>query len=135
MATITGHKGSLRDSAGNLIGELTSFALTITQNSEQHNAFGDAWIDTTATNKNWSVEGSGMYDPDDTYQDALVDEVITGDSVYSIEVRPEGNTTGDTNFTGSITLGEVGIEASSEGVIGFSFSGQGSGAITKGTVA
>jgi len=135
MATVTGHKGSLRDSAGNLIGELTSFTLTITQNSEQHNAFGDAWIDTTATNKNWSVEGSGMFDPDDTYQDALVDEVITGDSVYSIEVRPEGNTTGDTNFTGSITLGEVGIEASSEGVIGFSFSGQGSGAITKGTVA
>ena len=135
MATIKGYNGSLRDSAGNLIGELTSFTLTITQNSEQHNAFGDAWLDTTATNKSWSVEGSGMYDPDDTYQDALVDEVITGDSVYSIEVRPEGNTTGDTNFTGSITLGEVGIEASSEGVIGFSFSGQGSGAITKGTVA
>jgi len=135
MATITGHKGSLRDSAGNLIGELTSFALTITQNSEQHNAFGDAWIDTTATNKNWSVEGSGMFDPNDTYQSAIVTEVISGDSVYSIEVRPEGDTTGDDNYTGSITLGEVGIEASSEGVIGFSFSGQGSGAITKGTVA
>jgi len=135
MATIKGYNGSLRDSAGNLIGELTSFTLTITQNSEQHNAFGDAWIDTTATNKNWSVEGSGMFDPNDTYQSAIVTEVISGDSVYSIEVRPEGDTTGDDNYTGSITLGEVGIEASSEGVIGFSFSGQGSGAITKGTVA
>lgn len=135
MATIKGYNGSLRDSTGSLIGELTSFTLSITQNSEQHNAFGDAWMDTTATNKSWSVEGSGMYDPSDTYQSALVTEVLTGDSVYSIEVRPEGNTTGDENFTGSITLGEVGIEASSEGVIGFSFSGQGSGAITKGTVA
>ena len=66
MATVKGYNGSLRDSAGNLIGELTSFTLTITQNSEQHNAFGDAWIDTTATNKNWSVEGSGMFDPNDT---------------------------------------------------------------------
>jgi hypothetical protein len=135
MATIKGYNGSLRDSAGNLIGELTSFTLSITQNSEQHNAFGDEWIDTTATNKSWSVEGSGMYDPDDTYQSAIVTEVISGDSVYSIEVRPEGNTTGDDNFTGSITLGEVGIEASSEGVIGFSFSGQGSGALAKGTVS
>ena len=135
MATIKGYNGSLRDSSGNLIGELTSFTLSITQNSEQHNAFGDEWIDTTATNKNWSVEGSGMYDPDDTYQTALVTEVISGDSVYSIEIRPEGDTTGDDNYTGSITLGEVGIEASSEGVIGFSFSGQGSGALAKGTVS
>jgi len=135
MATIKGYNGSLRDSSGNLIGELTSFTLSITQNSEQHNAFGDEWIDTTATNKNWSVEGSGMYDPDDTYQTALVTEVISGDSVYSIEIRPEGDTTGDDNYTGSITLGEVGIEATSEGVIGFSFSGQGSGALAKGTVS
>jgi hypothetical protein len=135
MATIKGYNGSLRDSSGNLIGELTSFTLSITQNSEQHNSFNDEWIDTTATTKSWSVDGSGMYDPDDTYQNALVDEVISGDSTYSIEVRAEGNTTGDENFTGSITLGEVSIDASSEGVIGFSFSGQGSGALTKGTVA
>ena len=135
MATIKGYNGSLRDSSGNLIGELTSFSLTITQNSEQHNSFGDEWIDTTATNKSWSVDGSGMYDPDDTYQNALVNEVISGDSTYSIEVRSEGNTTGDENFTGSITMGDVTIDASSEGVIGFSFSAQGNGAITKGTVA
>ena len=134
MATVKGYNGSLRDGSSNLIGELTSFTLSITQNSEQHNSFGDEWLDTTATNKGWSVEGSGMYAPDDTYQTAIVTEVISGDSVYSIEVRPEGDTSGDDNYTGSITLEEVGIEASSEGVIGFSFSGTGTGAITKGTV-
>ena len=134
MATIKGYNGSLRDTSGNLIGELTSFTLNITQNTENHNSFNDEWVDTTATTKTWSVDGSGMYAPDDTYQNALVDEVISGDSTYSIEVRAEGNTTGDENFTGSITLGEVSIDASSDGVIGFSFSGQGSGALTKGTV-
>jgi len=134
MATIKGYNGSLRDTSGNLIGELISFTLNITQNTENHNSFNDEWVDTTATTKTWSVDGSGQYDPDDTYQNALVDEVISGDSTYSIEVRSEGNTTGDENFTGSITLGEVSIDASSEGVIGFSFSGQGSGALTKGTV-
>ncbi len=135
MAVIKGHKGSLRDGSGNKVGELTSFSLSVTQNSEQHNALGDEWANTTATNKSWTVEGSGMYDPDDTYQAAIVDEVITGDAVYSVECRAEGDTTGDVAYTGSIVIGEVGIEASSEGVIAFSFSGQGSGALTKGTVA
>ena len=135
MATITGYNGSLRDSAGNLIGELSSFDLTITQNSETHSSFNDAWTDTTATNKGWTVDAAGQYDPDDTYQNALVDEVISGDSTYSIEVRPEGNTTGDTNFTGSITLSDIGIQANSDGVIGFSFSGTGTGALAKGTVS
>jgi hypothetical protein len=135
MAVIKGHKGSLRDGSGNKVGELTSFSLSVTQNSEQHNALGEEWANTTATNKSWTVEGSGMYDPDDTYQAAIVDEVITGDAVYSIECRAEGDTTGDVAYTGSIVIGEVGIEASSEGVIAFSFSGQGSGALTKGTVA
>jgi len=109
--------------------------LNITQNTEQHNAFGDEWIDTTATSKGWSVDGSGMYDPDDTYQNALVDEVISGDSSYSIEVRAEGDTTGDENFSGTIIMGDVSIEAASDGAIGFSFSGQGHGALTKSTVA
>ena len=135
MATIKGYNGSLRDSAGVVIGELTSYTLSVTQNSEQHNAFGDAWLDTTATNKSWSVEGSGMYDPDDTQQTAIVDEVLTGDAVYSIEMRAEGDGVGDDKFTGSIVLGDISIEASSEGVIGFSFSGQGTGALTKGAVA
>jgi len=135
MATVKGYNGSLRDSSGNLIGELTSFTLNITQNTEQHNAFGDEWIDTTATSKGWSVDGSGMYDPDDTYQNALVDEVISGDSSYSIEVRAEGDTTGDENFSGTIIMGDVSIEAASDGAIGFSFSGQGHGALTKSTVA
>jgi len=135
MATIKGYNGSLRDSAGVIIGELTSYTLSVTQNSEQHNAFGDAWLDTTATNKSWSVEGSGMYDPDDVQQTAIVDEVLTGDAVYTIEMRAEGDTTGDDKFTGSIVLGEVSIEASSEGVIAFSFSGQGNGALAKGSVA
>ncbi len=134
MATVKGYNGSLRDGSSNLIGELTSFTLSITQNSEQHNSFGDEWIDTTATNKNWSVDGSGMFDPDDTYQTAIVTEVISGDSSYAIEVRPEGDGSGDDTYTGTITIGDVSIEASSDGVIGFSFSGQGTGALTKGTV-
>ena len=117
MATVTGYSGSLRDSSGNKIGELTAFTLNITQNNEQFNSFGNAWTSTTATTKGWSVDGSGNYDPDDVYQTAVVDEVLTGDASYTIKVS------------------EVSIEASADGLIAFSFSGAGDGTLTKGTVA
>jgi predicted secreted protein len=135
MATVTGYSGSLRDSSGNKIGELTAFTLTITQNSEQFNSFGNAWTSTAATTKNWSVEGSGNYDPDDTYQTAIVTEVLTGDADYSIIVRAEGDEQGDDVFSGSIKVTEVSIEASADGLIAFSFSGDGDGTLTKGAVS
>lgn len=135
MATVTGYSGSLRDSSGNKIGELTAFTLNITQNNEQFNSFGNAWTSTTATTKGWSVDGSGNYDPDDVYQTAVVDEVLTGDASYAIALRAEGDTTGDDEFTGTIKVSEVSIEASADGLIAFSFSGAGDGTLTKGTVS
>tara|TARA_R110002020_G_scaffold166393_5_gene354377 strand:+ start:247 stop:654 length:408 start_codon:yes stop_codon:yes gene_type:complete len=135
MAVIKGHSGSLRDGSGNIVGELTSFTMTVTQNSEQHNAFGETFMNTTATNKSWAVEGSGMFDPDDAQQAAIVDELVSGDAVYAIEVRPEGDATGDDKYTGNVVIGEVSVEASSEGVIAFSFSSQGTGTLTKGAVS
>ncbi len=135
MAVITGYNGSIRDTSGNAIGEITSFSLNLKLNNEQHTTFGDAWTKTTPTNKGWVVEGSGMYDPDDTYQAAIVTDVLTGDGKYVIECRPEGNTTGDKNFTGTLSLADISIEASAEGVIAFSFSGTGDGACTEGTVS
>tara|TARA_R110000824_G_scaffold98307_2_gene234591 strand:+ start:4782 stop:5189 length:408 start_codon:yes stop_codon:yes gene_type:complete len=135
MAVIKGHNGSLRDGSGDIVGELTSFTLSVTQNSEQHNAFGETYMNTTATNKSWAVEGSGMFDPDDTQQAAILDELVSGDAVYAIEVRPEGDSVGDDKYTGSVVIGEVSVEASSEGVVAFSFSSQGTGTLTKGTVS
>ncbi len=135
MATIKGYNGSLRDSSGNTIGELTAFTLNISQNNEQVNSFGNSWTQTIATTKGWTVDGSGNYDPDDTYQTAIVTEVLTGDSSYGITVRAEGDTTGDDEFTGTITINEVSIEASADGLIAFSFSADGDGTLTKGTVS
>jgi hypothetical protein len=134
MAVIKGHNGSLHDSNGDTVGELTGFSLTIDQNTEEHSAFGSEWINATATTKGWSVEGSGMYDPDDTYQNAIVEDIISGDSSYSIECRPQGSTVGNVKYTGTVIFGDVNIEASAEGVVAFSFTSRGNGTLTKGTV-
>jgi hypothetical protein len=135
MAVISGTNGSVYLGTDK-IGELNSATLSITQNSEESFGFGDSWVKTTPTSKTWSVEASGFHDPDDTTgQAVLVTEVLTGDSSVTINVRTEGNTTGDDEYTGTVKLGEVSIENAADGLIGFSFSGTGDGALTLGTVS
>lgn len=135
MAVIKGKSGSVLIGT-DVIGELNSFSITITQNTEDTFAFGDDWMTSTATSKSWSIEASGYHDPDDTSgQVALLSDILTGDSSITVALRTEGSTTGDDEYTGTVTLQEVSMEAAADGIIGFSFSGMGSGALTKGTVA
>jgi hypothetical protein len=135
MAVVSGKSGSVFYGT-DLIGELNSFTLTITQNTEESFAFGDTWTGNTATSKTWSVEASGYHDPDDTNgQVATVTDILTGDSSVSVKLRTEGDTTGDDEYTGTIILQEVSIEAAADGLMGFTFSGVGNGALTRGTVA
>lgn len=135
MAVVSGKSGSVYVGS-DLIGELNSFSLTVTQNTEESFAFGDTWTSSTATSKTWSVEASGYHDPDDADgQTVVFEDILTGDSSVNIVLRTEGDTAGDDTYSGTVVLQEVSVEASADGLIGFSFSGIGNGAITKGTVA
>lgn len=135
MAVVSGKSGSVFYGT-DLIGELNSFTITVTQNTEETFGFGDTWVSNTATSKGWSVEASGYHDPADTNgQTALITDILTGDSSVSIKVRTEGDTTGDDEYTGTVILQDVSIDASADGIMGFSFSGVGDGTLTKGTVA
>lgn len=135
MAVVSGKSGSVFYGSDK-IGELNSFTLTVTQNNEESFGFGDTWVTNTATSKGWSVEASGYHDPaDSTGQAATIADILTGDSSVSIALRTEGDTTGDDEYSGTVILSEVSIEASADGLMGFSFSGTGNGALTKGTVA
>jgi hypothetical protein len=75
-----------------------------------------------------------MHDPNDATQTAIITDVVTGDSKYTIECRTEGDASGDTKYSGVITLDNISIEASAEGLLGFSFSGTGDDACTVGTI-
>ena len=135
MAVIKGTNGSVFYGT-NKIGELNSFTLTVTQNSEESVAFGSTWVTNTATSKSWSMEASGFHDgADTTGQIAVIGDILTGDSVISVKMRTEGDSTGDDEYTGSVVLQEVAIEATSDGLMAFSFSGVGNGTLTKGAVA
>lgn len=135
MAVINGSNGSVYVGSDK-IGELNSYTITVTQNTEETFGFGDTWVANTATSKSWSVEASGYHDPDDTTgQTVLIDDILTGDSSVTITVRTEGDTSGDDTYSGTVILTEVSVDASADGIIGFSFSGNGNGALTAGTVA
>jgi predicted secreted protein len=135
MAVINGSNGSVYVGADK-IGELNSYTITVTQNTEETFGFGDTWVANTATSKSWSVEASGYHDPDDTTgQAVLIEDILTGDSSVTITVRTEGDTSGDDTYSGTVILTEVSVDASADGIIGFSFSGNGNGALTAGTVA
>jgi hypothetical protein len=135
MAVISGKSGSVYLGSYQ-IGELNSFTISITQNMEESFGFGDSWVSNTATTKSWSVEASGYHDPDDTNgQSALIDDILTGDSSITINVRTEGDGTGDDVYSGTLLISEASIEAAADGIIGFSFSGMGTGTLTRTTVA
>lgn len=135
MAVINGSNGSVYVGSDK-IGELNSYTITVTQNTEETFGFGDTWVANTATSKSWSVEASGYHDPDDTTgQAVLIEDILTGDSSVTITVRTEGDTSGDDTYSGTVILTEVSVDASADGIIGFSFSGNGNGALTAGTVA
>jgi hypothetical protein len=135
MAVISGKSGSVYYGTDE-IGELSSYTLTVTQNTEESFSFGSSWVTNTATSKSWSVEASGFHDPNDsTGQAAVITDILTGDSTVSIALRSEGDTAGDDEYTGSIVLQEVSVEAAADGLISFSFSGIGNGTLTKGTVS
>jgi len=135
MAVISGKSGSVYLGSYQ-IGELNSFTISITQNMEESFAFGGSWTTNTATSKTWSFEASGYHDPDDTNgQSALLDDILTGDSSVTVNVRTEGNSTGDDLYTGTVVIGEASIEATADGIIGFSISGTGTGTLTRTTVS
>lgn len=135
MAVINGSNGSVYIGTDK-IGELNSYTITVTQNTEETFGFGDTWTTNTATSKSWSVEASGYHDPDDADgQAVLITDILTGDSSVSIVVRTEGDASGDDTYSGTVILTEVSMDATADGIIGFSFSGSGSGALTQGTIA
>jgi len=135
MAVISGKSGSVFYGTDK-IGELNSFTLTVSANTEESFAFGATWVSNTLTSKTWSVEAAGFHDgADSTGQIAVITDILTGDSSVSVKLRTEGDTAGMDEYTGTIILQEVSLEASSDGLMAFSFSGVGNGALTKGTVA
>ena len=127
MANHHGSEGLVYVGA-NAVAEVNDFSVSESAEFAEDTTLVDTskTYNTTAI-KSWSGSINSFWDETDTAQSALV----VGASV-SLVLYPEGNATGDTRYTGTALITEVGVSTSKGGIVerSFSFVGTGTLAIT-----
>ena len=91
---------------------------------------GDASRTYLASLKTFSGSIDCFWDETDTNGQLTLDP----GSTVTINVYPEGSSSGDTYYTGSVIITEKSITASFDGMVEASFSFQGTGALSETTV-
>ena len=128
MANHKGSEGTVHVGA-NAIAEIRSW--TIEENGDvlEDTTMGDSARTFLASLTNWSASVDVYWDETDTNgQGALT----VGASV-TLNLYPEGNTTGDTYYTGTALVTSISRTASFDGMVEASLGLQGTGAVTEST--
>jgi len=129
MATHTGSEGTVKVGA-NAVAEIRSFSLEESGETIETTSMGDASRTFVAGLKTFTGTIECFWDEtDSTGQGAL-----TVGSEITINVYPEGDTSGDTYYTGTAIVTGVSKAGSFDGMVEQSISVQGDGALTSTTV-
>ncbi len=128
MATHTGSEGTVKIGSDQLA-EVRSYSIESTGETIEDSTMGDAARTYKAGLTTFTASFEVYFDETDTAQNA----VDAGTSI-TFSVYPEGETAGDTYYTGSGIVTGRSITASFDGMVEMSLSVQGSGALTETTV-
>lgn len=129
MATHTAANGVIKVGS-NAVAEVTGFSIEYTSDTVEDTVIGDTARTYIPTLKSFTASLDAFWDETDTNgQGALT----VGTSV-TFAVYPEGDTTGDTYYTGSGIITGRTISSSTGEMITASFTVQGSGDLTETTV-
>ena len=128
MATHTGSEGTIKIGA-NTLGELRSFSLETTAETIEDTSMGDTSRTYKVGLKTFTGTASVFFDETDTAQTALV-----AGAEITLNVYPEGASSGDTYYTGSAIVTGRTINSSFDGMVEMEISYQGTGALTESTV-
>lgn len=129
MATHAGSEGTVKSGA-NAIAEVRSFSLEETADTIEDTTMGDASRTYLTGLKTFSGSVDVFWDETDT--DGQVSFAV-GSSV-TLAVYPEGDTAGDTYYSGTAIVTGRTITSSFDGMVEASFTLQGTGALTASTV-
>lgn len=129
MATHAGSEGTVKSGA-NAIAEVRSFSLEETADTIEDTTMGDASRTYLTGLKTFSGSVDVFWDETDT--DGQVSFSV-GSSV-TLAVYPEGDTAGDTYYSGTAIVTGRTITSSFDGMVEASFTLQGTGALTATTV-
>jgi len=128
MATHTGSEGTVKIGSDTL-GEIRSYTIESSGETIEDSKMGDSARTYKAGLTTFTASFEVYFDETDTAQNA----VDAGASI-TFSVYPEGDTAGDTYYTGSGIVTGRSITASFDGMVEMSLSVQGSGALTETTV-
>jgi predicted secreted protein len=130
MATHTGSEGTVKVGA-NAIAEIRSYSVEQTADTVEDTTMGDSWRTHKTTLRSWTASVDCFWDETDTTGQGA----LTVGSEVTLNLYPEGSTTGDSYLTGTgIVTGKT-INASFDGMVESSISVQGTGTLTTGTAA
>lgn len=130
MATHTGSEGTVKVGA-NAIAEIRSYSVEQTSDTVEDTTMGDTWRTHKTTLRSWTASVDCFWDESDTNGQGA----LTVGSEVTLNLYPEGATTGDTYLTGTgIVTGKT-VTGSFDGMVESSISVQGTGTLTTGTAA
>lgn len=129
MANHKGSEGSVAVGA-NTVAEVRSFSYRDQAGPIDDTTMGDEWATHQVGIKAWSGSITCYWDETDTNGQAVL---VNGASV-TLNLYPEGDTTGDTYRTGTVTISGVSVNSTHDGMVEASFDFTGNGAPTDGTV-
>lgn len=129
MATHAGSEGTVKVGS-NAIAEIRSFSLEETADTLEDTTMGD----TARTYKSSLTTFTGSVDVFWDETDTSGQGALTIGASVTLNVYPEGDTAGDTYYTGSAIVTGVTRSSSFDGLVEASITVQGSGALTATTV-
>lgn len=129
MATHTGSEGTVKVGA-NAIAEIRSFSIEESADTLEDTTMGD----TARTYKSSLTTYTGTIDVLWDETDTTGQGALTIGASVTLNLYPEGDTSGDTYYTGSAIVTGRTINSSFDGLVEMSISVQGSGALTQTTV-
>jgi lipopolysaccharide biosynthesis protein len=132
MATHWGVEGTVKVGT-NAVAEITNWSLNQSVSPVDDTSMGDTWRSHVPGSgiKEWSGTMDCHWDETDTNGQVVL---VIGASV-TLNLHPEGSTTGDNYFTGTASITERGLDVPMDnGTIKTTFKFQGNGALTPSTV-
>ena len=130
MATHTGSEGTVKVGA-NAIAEIRSYSVEQTSDTVEDTTMGDSWRTHKATLKSWTASVDCFWDETDTNGQGA----LTVGAEVTLNLYPEGSTTGDSYLYGTGIVTSKTVTASFDGMVESSISVQGTGTLTTGTAA
>lgn len=130
MPKHTGNEGTLKLGAATL-GEFREWEISVEPMTVDQTVAGDTWDDIQLLGRSkWSGSATVLFDETDAGQVAAMDAaaLLTGYFYF------EGETAGDTYFTGSLAITNYSVKASYTDNMELSITFTGSGALTRTTV-